>query len=508
MSLRRRHKLFGGLVLATVMVGAVGCESYFFLPGFGDPGGSGALLLGGTFTGVLIQERTFTSGPSVTAITYASDDPQRIPLAVDFNNDGKTDPVVGYAQNNRGVVQILLSKGAAGTVDFTSLTLDGNDRWQALADVAVGDIDNDGQLDIVAATGDGVVYLHHPPLDSADTADARTSFLRQWGNQDPELEFLAGSTETLSNAEIEAILSDTAPVGFNANDWDVAVVQGYSNVEIADFNADGFNDIVASRSFQLTAAPKSEVAGVPFEVIGGQLQIFLNPGGATTGELWQSLSVGRHERYLEVDRQGAVGLLVYDVDGDGDLDLLSAAGTDNNAQIAWFEHPGVADPATSLGAWTQWRVGSVRGGFAVDIGDVTGDGRADVVATSGEQMQMVLFEQPADDPRREYDWDTHAIVTFQTFAPRDVKMLDIDDDGVLELVVGGTNGAVRYFERPLDPTSVWTGVIITTFDEQGTVSLLGYGDLDGDGDLDLVVTLATGDDNQSRTDWIRNNLAN
>jgi hypothetical protein len=50
--------------------------------------------------------------------------------------------------------------------------------------------------------------------------------------------------------------------------------------------------------------------------------------------------------------------------------------------------------------------------------------------------------------------------------------------------------------------------VIVTFEAGGDVGLLGYGDLDGDNDVDLIVTLDASDDNDSRTVWIRNDLAN
>ncbi len=507
MSPQPRHKLLGGLTLATVIVCTTGCESYFFLPFLGRPGGpvSGVTpVFGDPFTEDLIQERTFTSGTSVTAVTYAADDLQRVPLAIDFNSDGKVDPVVGYG-DAQAVIQILLSRPDTSAVDPISLTLDSKRDMQDLADVAVADIDDDGRLDIIAAAEEAVWYFHHPP--SGEPTD-----LRNWGNTDPNddlHERIEVSYESITSAELDAIIAQAVGPGVNVGDYVVTVDQLYTNVEIADFDNDGDNDIAASRSFVVNLTPRSEALVEPLQITDGDVMIFVNPGFAPDGHSWGQVSIGKHERQQRLDRDGAAGLLVCDMDGDGYLDVVSSARRDNNAQIAWFRNPGL--PLTTANPWTQYRIGSVRDSWAIDVADLTGDGWADVVATGASQMQMMLFEHPGvsfPSTRFEYDWDTHVIATFETYEPRDVKTLDLDNDGALELVVGGTNGAVRYFEPAADPRQAWQGSVIVTFDGGGDVSLLGYGDLDGDSDLDLVLTLDAPEDNQSRTVWIRNNLAN
>jgi len=131
---------------------------------------------GAAFTEVLVQERTFTQGRVVTTVTHAVNDMARVPLLLDFNRDGKVDPVVGYHQDQMGVIQILLSYGPSGVVQYQSLTLDGGENtWSSLTNLAVGDVDGDGNLDIVAAAQDGVIYMHHP------SDSRRTHVLSEWG---------------------------------------------------------------------------------------------------------------------------------------------------------------------------------------------------------------------------------------------------------------------------------------------------------------------------------------
>ncbi|MGE0480316.1 MAG: FG-GAP repeat domain-containing protein [Phycisphaerae bacterium] len=462
-------------------------------PGAFTPEGSAA------FTQELIQARTFTDGRAVTTTTHLADDMTRRPLAIDFNADGKVDPVVAYGAT-QAVIQILLSQGGPGVTQYLSLTLDSKRDMEDLADLAVGDIDGDGALDIIGAAEASLWYFHHP-------SGQPTTNLSAWGNPNPSDELrerIDASYVILSDAELQAIIAQALGPGVNLDDYIVTIEQLYTNVEIGDMDRDGDNDLAASRLFRINLQPKPEVPVPPLLIVDGDVLVFLNPGFAADGHNWTAVSIGRHERQLRLDRDGATGLLMYDLDGDGDLDLVSTARDDNNVQVAWFENPGFVVPDQT---WSQWRIGSIRDAYATVIADVTNDGRPDVIATGGAQMQMMLFEQPTSGPKRAYDWDTHVLVTFESFEPRDVRAFDVDRDGVLELVCSGTGGAVRYFERQADPRSGWTGVIVTDFDPPGEVGLLGYGDLDGDGDLDLVAVVNNDEDNDERVIWIRNGSA-
>ncbi|MCH7870129.1 MAG: VCBS repeat-containing protein [Planctomycetes bacterium] len=484
---------------AVVLVGLAtlsGCIKELYPPFLGGGGRvltgitAGNVFGGDPFTENLVVGRTFTDGVSVATATFAPSDLTRQPLGIDFNRDGKVDPVVGYG-GDVGVVQILLS---TATGDFISLTLDSQRDIKKLADAAAADIDNDGKLDIIVGADAAIWYLHHP-------SDHDTTELREW-----TINSIAGSETELSTEDIQAIIAQSVGLAVNLADYNVVVEQIYRNVEIADMDQNGANDIIASQSFLIDLRPRPETDAVPIQIVDGSIQIFGNPGDDTVGIGWSLTSIGVNERETGLDRDGAMGLIIYDIDGDGDLDIISAASEDNNVQVAWFENPG-GGLLDNL-VWTQWRIGSLRNALNIDVADVTGDGRPDVVATGGEQKQVLIFEQPATGARRSYDWDTYPAVTFDSFEPRDVKIIDIDGDGQNDLIVGATGGAVRYFTRPTEPRDEWNVFIVTTFDPPGTVGVIGYGDLDGDGDLDLVTVVDGDDENGSRISWIRNDLDN
>ena len=78
------------------------------------------------------------------------------------------------------------------------------------------------------------------------------------------------------------------------------------------------------------------------------------------------------------------------MDGDGDMDIVSASHDDNT--IAWYENNGAADPT-----WTATDIATSRDGANfVYVADMDGDGDMDIISTSALDDTVAWYENDPD----------------------------------------------------------------------------------------------------------------
>ncbi|MEM8995995.1 MAG: choice-of-anchor D domain-containing protein, partial [Acidobacteriota bacterium] len=174
---------------------------------------------------------------------------------------------------------------------------------------------------------------------------------------------------------------------------------------------------------------------------------------------------------------GARSVTAADIDRDGDLDVVGAAGGADT--VAWWEN--------TDGGGTSWTKRSVDVGFGgahdVSTADVDGDGDLDILGTAETDGQVSWWENLSGDGTA---WAEH-IVTATFAGAISIAAEDLDGDGDLDLFGTARDAdTVSWFENLSGDGTAWSEhVVEATF--TGTTSAAA-GDIDGDGAPDLLAT--------------------
>ena len=172
------------------------------------------------------------------------------------------------------------------------------------------------------------------------------------------------------------------------------------------------------------------------------------------------------------------GVTAGDVDGDGDLDFLTANATANTVSIRLNDGNGAF---TALASVPDVAVGS--GPSSVVLGDLDADGDLDLVALVPSTAGGGVLHVQLNDGTSQFRPDT---VLGQQPGGSDVTLGDLDGDGDLDILTAALSSGSR------NQVSVLRNDGQARFQVSGSVFLSDYalsvrvGDVDADGDLDLL----------------------
>lgn len=340
----------------------------------------------------------------------------------DFNGDGHYDIVSAW--NKAGEVRLHLQAQAAGQVGWTTTTLVSGALAAGARSLAVADISGDGRTDILVGTDTGHIL-----------------YLRQTGS----------NPGALSNWNISLI----------------AAAEGnpdpYTDIQAADIDNDGHLELITSQ------------AGDSHRV-----SIFKAPPIAQDGSGWTRVDIATS------GRAGANLVLPIDMDGDGEVDVVSLASGEGSDSIVWYANPGAAKVLTD--AWTRHAIGHVPDPQGAVLVDIDGDGFYDLVVSSGSGKSVSWFRAPSTltdllDPTLR--WSQFTIGSGGADNGAGVTAFDADHDGLPEIFVGTTGtGKLTMFHSQL---STWVETPLDT--TGGDYGRLVAVDLDGDNATDIVTSV-------------------
>ncbi|MGQ0620136.1 MAG: FG-GAP-like repeat-containing protein [Panacagrimonas sp.] len=195
---------------------------------------------------------------------------------------------------------------------------------------------------------------------------------------------------------------------------------------------------------------------------------------------------------ISIDANGASSVFAADIDGDGDLDVVTAS-TDNDT-VAWYEN----ELSDGLSINTRRIIANdLDGAYSVHAADINGDGHVDVLAAGQGATAGVRVYR--NDGAAEPAFTTSSLPSSSAGASS-VHTADLDDDGDLDVLVAQfANDSITAFVNDGNPVPVFTSVLISN-QADGARSVYA-GDIDGDGRIDVVS--ASRDDNKIA--WYRNN---
>jgi len=304
---------------------------------------------------------TFTTQPNLS--TGAGSIPQ-LPIAGDFNGDGKLDlAVANFATNN---VSIFLGNGNGTFQTSVSYAV-----GTGPSSLVTGDFNRDGKLDLATANqtdhtvsvllgkGDGTFQTHVDYAavpDAAATKDAAGLALGDF-NRDGKLDLVVANP---GNNTVSVLLGSgdgtfQAPVAYATGNHPI-------NFGVADLNGDGNLDLAVANLNDNTVS------------------ILLGNGDGTfKAQVSYPTTSG--------SVSGPTAMATGDFNGDGKVDLAITNGGDNTVSILLGKGDG------TLQAPLEFATGNVAAGVAA--GDFNGDGRLDVeVADLNANTVSIMLQRP------------------------------------------------------------------------------------------------------------------
>jgi hypothetical protein len=213
------------------------------------------------------------------------------------------------------------------------------------------------------------------------------------------------------------------------------------------------------------AAARKQVK--PARWIGIFFFVFLAHAGTATQAQFPQFA---YHRIDTIGRKMGQTALV-DVDRDGDLDWIVGEADHGGSQIWWWEYQ-------SADTWVRHAMGKGHTDVGGAAYDVNRDGWIDML--SGSKI-LINTGKPRQEPFRAYD--------IGAIYSHDSEFADINGDGKMDALANSDRSGLFWYEIPDDPTQSWQVHPIMPASQHkihGGVSPRAVGDMDGDGDMDVV----------------------
>ena len=430
---------------------------------------------------------------------FDGDGPSSIAVA-DIDHDGDADIAITSLRDDRVIVFENRSDGLGAPLEISLGELDGP------RSVAAGDLDDDGNPDLLAggSNNDTVGWFENLSSGINSPTAAPGNVTGSYGVESISMRWNPVPASENGGAPIIQYVATATPNG-----------EGLTGHCTVHANANRCRILGLSPNVEYTATVRAEnVAGAGPESTPPIIAVPVEPSGEPA-----ELS---DERTISGNSNGVTSVFPVDLDGDSDLDVLSASVGDST--IAWHENLG-DDTYSGKRVLSD----TVEKSYSVCAGDLDSDGDMDVLATTRSGHAVVWFANNGDgtfgdkevlvaDVQEavfalavDMDGDTDQDVVFASYSGDyiawsenlgeegfgDVHMISEEVDGIWSVHVADLNqdGYVDVISASIgDDTVAWhmnqagqgdfTHHVLSS--DSDSAADVHAGDLDNDGDLDIL----------------------
>ncbi|MEL0651782.1 T9SS type A sorting domain-containing protein [Algibacter sp. TI.3.09] len=376
----------------------------------------------------------------------------------DIDGDGDVD-IVGVNDGGNSYNHIVfLYKNIDGLGTFSEQIIVTRDIRSG-ADVALADIDNDGDMDVVSASSNKIaLYKNIDGLGNFESQLVLETPLNGFrdfskfeikdldSDNDLDIVFLEhGTVNWIENLDGQGSFSDRILIhSISGSD--------FTSIHVQDFDGDSDNDILYTH----------------FHIIGW-LENVDGLGDFATNNIINS------------DAKQAQCAYTEDLDGDGDFDIISAS--KGNSTVEYYEN------LDGLGTFGTPNILSdnTRLPQAVYAADINNDGKIDILTASQADHKLQWFKS-LDGLG---NFSLPIIISKNTDAPFGLGVADFNSDEQIDiLVVSDFDREVSWFPNNASQFDVQHVVVNQTNPPNSTFSynpVSAYSvDIDSDGDMDII----------------------
>jgi FG-GAP-like repeat len=488
MHFTHRFKILSAIIISVLFSASLSASDWRLNPGMFNPSGVPSLpfsqprfadmdadgdmdmILGSTSDKPLFLTNTgTTSYPRFTYIedlfSAVSSLDAEMAVAYDIDADGDLDLITGGYSG----IQLYLNTGNAIAGLFTK----SNDFFNGLSTgsnpiIDMGDIDNDGDLDMVVGlseSGQVKVYTNQGSNTAASFLETSSQVLGDIGiyaypvfcdpDNDGDLDILCGrddynftyfkNTGSVSSASWSVNSSVFSGLGGDSY---------FNSPAMVDINGDNKEDLIYGN-------------------YAGPLTYFSNTG-STISPTWTentTLFGG------VIDVGSASTPFFVDKDGDGDLDMVTGT---QMGDIKLYRNDGTPSAPVFTYATTYASLKHSLYSF-VSLADVTGDASFDALV--GDFNGNIYYHAGSGT-----GFSSSALTIGNAGYWSAPRFIDMDKDGDQDIVIGNEDGYLIYYENLGNSTQPQWTEVYNYFDslDVGYNCVPAFADLDFDGDYDLL----------------------